>query len=99
MLPRDANTKSYHLALKFKNIAVLIAESGDGYRRLTDAISESVKIAALAKVKERFEGGSLFKESEGDQNAHYSVQGETATGRKVKGGHIPEDTSKQTQAG
>lgn len=34
--------------------------------------------------------------SEGDVNAHYSVQGETDSGSRVKGGHVPEDASKQT---
>lgn len=96
-----------------KNISVYIAESGEGYRRLTGSIGSGVQILALSKVKERFENGSLFKEedmklmervtitnmshkSPGDQNAHYSVQGETATGSKVKGGHVPEDASMQT---
>ncbi|OCL03993.1 hypothetical protein AOQ84DRAFT_417442, partial [Glonium stellatum] len=95
-----------------KNISVYLSESGDGYKRLTGAIGAGVKSAALSKVKERFENGSLFKEegmklmervtvtnmshqSEGDQNAHYSVQGETDAGSKVKGGHVPEDAFKQ----
>lgn len=34
--------------------------------------------------------------SNGDTNQHYSVQGETSNGGKVKGGHVPEDTPKQT---
>lgn len=34
--------------------------------------------------------------SDGDPNPHYSVQGETAAGSKVKGGHVSEDASKQT---
>lgn len=32
----------------------------------------------------------------GDSNAHYSVQGETGAGSKVKGNHAQEDESKQT---
>lgn len=32
----------------------------------------------------------------GDSNAHYSVQGETSAGSKVKGNHAQEDESKQT---
>ena len=32
----------------------------------------------------------------GDPNAHYSVQGETAAGSRVKGGHAAEEASKQT---
>ncbi|KAF2786081.1 hypothetical protein K505DRAFT_368534 [Melanomma pulvis-pyrius CBS 109.77] len=98
-----------------KSISVYITESGDGFKRLTGAIGQDVKEAALAKVKERFENGTLFKDddmqqmervtitnmshqSKSDPNAHYSVQGETAAGSKVKGGHVPEDPSKQTQA-
>ena len=102
----------FNKALK-KNISVYLSESGDGYKRLSGVIGAGVKSAALSKVKDRFENGSLFNEedmklmeqvtitnmshqSEDDQNAHYSVQGETATGSKVKGGHVPEDASKQT---
>lgn len=38
----------------------------------------------------------MSHQSNGDANAHYSVQGETAAGIKVKGGHAAEDSSKQT---
>ena len=38
----------------------------------------------------------MSHQSKGDPNAHYSVQGETAAGSKVKGGHVTEDASKQT---
>jgi hypothetical protein len=31
-----------------------------------------------------------------DPAAHYSVQGVTSNGTKVKGGHVPEDANKQT---
>ena len=96
-----------------KNISVYISESGEGFKRITDAISTEVKSTALSKVKDRFESGRLFKEedmkqmeqltitnmthqSTDDLNAHYSVQGENAAGNKVKGGHVPEDASKQT---
>lgn len=96
-----------------KNISVYISESGEGYKRLTGAIGATVKSAALSKVRERFEDGSLFREedmklmervtitnmshqSPGDLSAHYSVQGETSAGDKVKGGHVPEDASNQT---
>ncbi|KAI9756596.1 MAG: hypothetical protein M4579_003774 [Chaenotheca gracillima] len=91
-----------------KSISVYITESGDGFKRLTGAIGQDVKEAALVKVKESFENGfengTLFKDddmqqmerSKSDPNAHYSVQGETAAGSKVKGGHVPEDASKQT---
>ncbi|KAF2452534.1 hypothetical protein BDY21DRAFT_260342, partial [Lineolata rhizophorae] len=96
-----------------KTIDVVISESGPGFKRLTGAISQDIKDAALAKAKERFESGNLFKSddmkqmdklvitdmshtSSGDPNAHHSVQGETATGVKVKGGHAAEDSSKQT---
>ncbi|KAF2672886.1 hypothetical protein BT63DRAFT_450912 [Microthyrium microscopicum] len=89
-----------------KSISVYITESGDSFKRLTSAIGQDVKEAALAKVKERFKNGTLFKDddmqqmerSKGDPNAHYSVQGETAAGSKVKGGHVTKDASKQTQA-
>jgi len=47
-----------------KSIDVLISESGDGFKRLTGAISQDAKNAALAKVKERFESGSLFKDDD-----------------------------------
>lgn len=96
-----------------KNMAVYLSETGDGYKRLTGAIGDSVKSAAFAKVEERIGNGSLSGEedmkmmerlvitnmshqSPGDWDAHYSVQGETATGIKVKGGHVSEDESKQT---
>jgi len=35
-----------------KSISVYIAESGDSFKRLTGAIGQDVKEAALAKVKE-----------------------------------------------
>ncbi|KAF2260206.1 hypothetical protein CC78DRAFT_547690 [Lojkania enalia] len=75
-----------------KSISVYIAESGDGFKRLTGAIGQDVKEAAFAKVKE----SNMSHQSKGDPNAHYSVQGETAAGSKVKGGHVTEDASKQT---
>ncbi|PYH46600.1 uncharacterized protein BP01DRAFT_18024 [Aspergillus saccharolyticus JOP 1030-1] len=97
-----------------KAIPVYIAESGEGYKRLTGVIAESVKNAALAKIKAPFEEGRLFKfedmkemhqltitnmchPSDSDPQDHYSIQGEGTTGEKVKGGHVPDDASKQTQ--
>lgn len=50
----------FNSALK-KHIPVYISESGDGFIRLTGVISQSAKTAALAKVSERFENGTLFK--------------------------------------
>lgn len=38
----------------------------------------------------------MSHQSTGDTNAHYSVQGETAAGGKVRGGHVTEDASQQT---
>ncbi|KAF1950007.1 hypothetical protein CC80DRAFT_510000 [Byssothecium circinans] len=40
----------------------------------------------------------MSHQSEDGKKAHCSVQGETATGAMVKGGHVPEDPSKQTRA-
>lgn len=45
-----------------KNIPVYISESGPGFKHLTAAISQNVKIGPLAKVKEQFENGTLFKD-------------------------------------
>ncbi|KAF4770775.1 hypothetical protein HAV15_012832 [Penicillium sp. str.  len=41
---------------------------------------------------------NMSHSSLGDSNAHYSVQGETSAGSKVKGNHAQEDESKQTRA-
>ncbi|EKV04070.1 hypothetical protein Pdw03_1641 [Penicillium digitatum] len=41
---------------------------------------------------------NMSHSSLGDPNAHYSVQGETSAGSKVKGNHAQEDESKQTRA-
>jgi len=38
----------------------------------------------------------MAHQSPGDPNMHYSVQGESSDDVKVKGGHIPLDSSKQT---
>ncbi|PSN63616.1 hypothetical protein BS50DRAFT_678881 [Corynespora cassiicola Philippines] len=47
-----------------KSIDDLISDSGEGFKRLTGAIGQDVKNAAFAKVKERFESGSLFKDDD-----------------------------------
>lgn len=47
-----------------KNIPVYIAKSGDGYVRITSAISPAAKQVALNYVKERFENGTLFKDDD-----------------------------------
>ncbi len=47
-----------------RSIDVLISESGEGFKRLTGPISQEVKDAAFAKVKERFESGGMFKEED-----------------------------------
>ncbi|KAL8755989.1 MAG: hypothetical protein Q9184_004637 [Pyrenodesmia sp. 2 TL-2023] len=47
-----------------KQIPVVIAESGDGFKRLTGVIDSAIKNNALAKVKERFENGSMFKDDD-----------------------------------
>lgn len=47
-----------------KNIPVFLAESGEGYKRLTGVLGEDVKQAALAKIKEPFENGDLFKDDD-----------------------------------
>ncbi|RMZ82655.1 hypothetical protein DV738_g1631, partial [Chaetothyriales sp. CBS 135597] len=96
-------------------IPLIISESGDGYKRLLEAIGDRAKAMAAGKVKAAFEGGKLFDDddmakmdqlvvtnmshqSDTDQNAHYSVHGENASGKKVKGGHVMEDESRQTKA-
>jgi len=38
----------------------------------------------------------MSHESEGDTNAHYSVEGENEFGNTVSDGHVMEDESKQT---
>ncbi|KAJ6041574.1 uncharacterized protein N7446_010543 [Penicillium canescens] len=98
-----------------KSIPVYIALSGNSYIRMPSVIDQAAKDAALAKVKEPFESGKLFKDddmkqmeqltitnmthcSPSDPNDHYSVQGETSAGGKVKGNHAQVDASKQTQA-
>ncbi|OJD12622.1 hypothetical protein ACJ73_09320 [Blastomyces percursus] len=48
------------------------------------------------KAMERITISNMSHESDGDPNAHYSVQGEDAGGSKIKGGHVQEDESKQT---
>ncbi|KAK2802403.1 hypothetical protein FQN50_007401 [Emmonsiellopsis sp. PD_5] len=48
------------------------------------------------KAMEQITVTNMSHESDGDPNAHYSVQGEDAGGSKVKGGHVQEDESKQT---
>jgi hypothetical protein len=47
-----------------RNIPVYISESGPGFKRFTGIISQNVKSAALAKVKERFENGTLFRDDD-----------------------------------
>lgn len=47
-----------------KNISVYISDSGHGFRRLSGAIGQEIKDAALLKVKERFENGTLFKDDD-----------------------------------
>jgi len=38
----------------------------------------------------------MSHQNTGDPNAHYSVQGETSAGSKVRGGHAAEAASQQT---
>jgi hypothetical protein len=56
-----------------KNISVYISESGDGYMRLTGAISQRLKNRALAVVKDRFENGTVFKEEDMRQMARLTI--------------------------
>lgn len=56
-----------------KTISVYIAESGEGFKRLTGAIGQDVKEAALAKVKERFENGTLFKDDDMQQMERVTI--------------------------
>ncbi|KAK2764425.1 hypothetical protein FQN54_009119 [Arachnomyces sp. PD_36] len=39
---------------------------------------------------------NMSHSSPGDASDHYSVQGESANGSKIKSGHVPQDASKQT---
>ena len=47
-----------------KSIPVYIATVGNGYIRITSAISEEVKEAALSTIKQRFENGTLFNDDD-----------------------------------
>jgi hypothetical protein len=47
-----------------KYIDVFISETGAGFMRLTGAISQDVKDAAFALVKERVENGVLFNDDD-----------------------------------
>lgn len=47
-----------------KHIPVYISESGEGFIRITSAISQNVKDAALTKIKLPFENGTLFKDDD-----------------------------------
>ncbi|RAK84362.1 hypothetical protein BO79DRAFT_158484 [Aspergillus costaricaensis CBS 115574] len=47
-----------------RNIPVYLSETDPGFTRLTTVIDQNVKFAALALLKERFESGSLFNESD-----------------------------------
>ncbi len=56
-----------------KSISVYISESGEGFRRLTGTIGEDIGAAALAKVKERFENGTLFKDDDMKQMEQITI--------------------------
>ena len=47
-----------------KSIKVYLSNEGAGFRRLTGAIQQEAKDAALEKTKSAFEDGKLFKEDD-----------------------------------
>ncbi|KAH7388829.1 hypothetical protein BKA66DRAFT_569143 [Pyrenochaeta sp. MPI-SDFR-AT-0127] len=80
-----------------KNISVYLSEPGDEFKR----IPRSFESGALfknddMKLMERVVVTNMSHQSPGDPNAHYSVQGETGNGTKVKGKHVAENPSNQT---
>lgn len=56
-----------------KYIPVYIAESGNGFIRLTAYIDQKVKDAAFATVKAPFENGKLFKDDDMKQMEQLSI--------------------------
>ena len=56
-----------------KNISVYISESGEGFKRVTGAISTKVKETAFSIVKDRFESGKLFNENDMKQMERLTI--------------------------
>ncbi|KAH8714084.1 hypothetical protein GQ44DRAFT_776087 [Phaeosphaeriaceae sp. PMI808] len=84
-----------------KNISVYLSESGDGFKPALQKVKCSFESGALfkdddMKLMERVVVTNMSHQNPGDPNAHYSVQGETGNGIKVKGGHVAENPSNQT---